>query len=128
MRKILLCLLCAVTLLACGNDRTEEGLRKAATAYVAALEAGDVDTLRKYELSDTNTAVRMQKMRALYSDIRIESVNATEDEGEVALRATATMMGIKLEDVPLRQIWKYDGGWKLIYRPARFGFDAGSSQ
>lgn len=125
--RILFCLLCAVTLFACGNDRTEEGLRKAATAYVTALEAGDVDTLRKYELPDADVVGKMQKMRKLYSNIQIVSVNATEDGGEVALNATATMFGTKLEGVPLRQHWKYDGGWKLIYKPAKFGFDSNSN-
>lgn len=123
MRKILLCLLCFGALLACSNDQTEEGLRKAATTYMAALESGDVDTLQKYELPGSDVAGKMQKMRNLYSNFQIESVNATEGEGQVALRATATMFGAKLEGVPLRQHWKYEGGWKLIHKPVKFGFD-----
>lgn len=122
--KILLSLLCCAILCACGDKMTEEGLREAATAYVTAIEAGDVDTLRKYESPDVDVPQAMTKMKASYSNFRLESVNATESNGQVVIRATVSMFGAQL-DVPLRQDWKYeDGHWKLVRKPLKFGFDS----
>lgn len=122
--KMLLCLLFCVVLCACGDKMTEEGLREAATSYVAALEAGDADALRRYEFPNVDVPSAMAKMKANYSNFRVESVNATEGEGLVTLRATVSMFGAQLE-VPLRQDWKYeDGHWKLVRKPLKFGFDS----
>ena len=103
---------------------TEEGLREAATAYVAAMETGDADTLRKYEFPDVDVPLAMSKMKASYSNLRLDSVNATGSEGRVTINATVSMFGARLE-VSLQQQWQYvDGGWKLVRKPMKFGFDS----
>ena len=122
--KTLLCLLCCAAFWACGDKMTEEGLREAATAYVAAMEAGDADTLRKYEFPDVDVPLAMSKMKASYSNLRLDSVNATGSEGQVTINATVSMFGARLE-VPLQQQWQYaDGGWKLVRKLMKFGFDS----
>ena len=92
MNKIVQFIVGCVLLIAFSSvGYADNGLLQSATEYLAAVEAGDVETFRKYEISDVDAVSAIKKMKTAYSDFQIEAVNATDGEGLVYVKAKAKM-------------------------------------